>query len=274
MVAPARQLASYVFRMGEGAIGSVPSSGSGDQLAMFAGMTGGRLSPAPVPAVISGWIASAQPLRELTLVDREGRPVPNSVEYFPSPDVAKLFPSMATVRFRLSSRCLPTDCLLRAADPGHSVDSRIQPGSIPGNSGLQGYIDSISEYPEPRLVSKREALQRAVAQPIALAYAWLFPGLSFVAAAGLLAALVRPSCREHHAALVALAAACLVAVLVRIALLAYLDATSIPSANGSYAMPVSPLLVVFVVLGCWLAWSQLQGLRGRPRIASSTLEAR
>ncbi len=274
MWAPGRQLASYVFRMGEGAVGSVPSSGSNDQLAMFAGMTGGRLSPAPVPAVITGWIASAKPLGELTLVDREGRPVPNSVEYFPSPDVAKVFPSKATVRFRLTSRCLPTECLLRAGQPGHSVDSPIQSGSIPDDDGLQGYIDSISEYPEPQLLAKRQALQRAVAQPIAWAYAWLFPGLSFLAAAGLLGALVRPSYRQRYAPLVALAAACLVAVLVRIALLAYLDATSIPSANGSYAMPVSPLLVVFVVLGCWLGWSQLQGLRSRSRITSNTSEAR
>lgn len=274
MWAPGRQLASYVFRMGEGGVGSVPSSGSSDQLAMFAGITGGRLSPAPVPAVITGWIASAEPLRELTLVDREGRPVPNSVEYLPSPDVAKVFPSMATVRFRLTSRCLPTDCLLRAGHRGHSVDARIQPGSIPGDDGLQGYLDSISEFPEPRLVARRQDLQQAIAGAIARAYAWLFPGLSLVAAAGLLAAFVRPSWRQRHAALVALAAACLVAVLVRIALLAYLDATSIPSANGSYAMPVSPLLVVFVVLGSWLGWSQLQGLRGRARIDSSTPEAR
>lgn len=274
MWTPARQLASYVFRMGEGAVGSVPSSGSTDQLALFAGMTGGRLSPAPAPAVISGWIASAEPLLELAVVDQHGRPAAHWVEYLPSPDVSKVFPSMKTVRFRIDSRCLPSDCSLRAGYAGNSVDAKIQPGALPGNATLRGYIDSISEYPEPPLLAKRQELQQAIARPIAHLYALLFPGLSVVAMAGLLLTLARPSCRQRHAGLLALAAACLAAVLVRIALLAYLDATSIPSANGSYAMPVSPMLVVFVVVGSWLALSQVQGLLGRPRNTISAPEPR
>jgi lysylphosphatidylglycerol synthetase-like protein (DUF2156 family) len=89
-------------------------------------------------------------------------------------------------------------------------------------------------------------------------YAGAFPYLALLALAGTLWALARPATRCSQAVWIALAAACLAAVLSRLALLAYLDVTSIPSSNGSYATPASPLLVVFVVLGLWLGWQSAQ----------------
>lgn len=269
MLAPARQLSQFVFRMGEGGVGSVPSIGSMDQLAEFSALTGGRLSPAVMPAVVSGWAVYDGPLLDLAFHDRRGAPVRSSVESFPAPDVAKLYPRSTAVRFRIRSACLPADCTLRLRSRDAALDIPIAPGAAPASGGLRVYLDSIQEVPESKLVGKREELQRAVAAPIARAYAAVFPALSIVAAAGLLAVALHRPLRRRHGPLLALAAASGVAVVVRIALLAYLDATSIPSANGSYAMPVSPLLVVFVVLGLWLGWCRVRELwrRGAARAA-------
>jgi hypothetical protein len=259
---PARQLASFVFRMGEGGIGSEPSMGSTDQIAMFAAMTGGRLSPAVVPGVVSGWVASAQPVTELSVRDKAGRAVESRLDYLPAPDVAKVYPSLQTVRFRISSPCLPDDCTLRVQAGADRADAPLRVGAVAPSGSLHAYLDSLSESPQSRFVARRQALQRAVAAPIASLYALLFPLLSVAGAAALVAAAVRPAVRRRHPTLVALGTACLVGVLVRIALLAYLDATSIPSANGSYAMPVSPLVVLFAVIGTWLGWVQLRELLG------------
>jgi hypothetical protein len=51
----------------------------------------------------------------------------------------------------------------------------------------------------------------------------------------------------------ALATGSAVAVLSRIALLAYLDVTAIPSANTLYASPATPFMILFAVTGCLCA---------------------
>jgi hypothetical protein len=259
---PARQLASFVFRMGEGGIGSEPSMGSTDQMARFAAMTGGRMSPAVVPAVVSGWVASAERVTELSLRDKAGRRVASRLDYVPAPDVAKLYPSLHAVRFRISSPCLPDECTLRLQAGAERADAPLRVGAVTPSGSLHAYLDSLSESPQSRFVARRQALQWTIAAPIASLYALLFPLLSAVGAVALVVAAVRPAVRRRHGTLVALGSACLVGVLVRIALLAYLDATSIPSANGSYAMPVSPLVVLFAVIGVWLGWVQVRELLG------------
>lgn len=60
--------------------------------------------------------------------------------------------------------------------------------------------------------------------------------------------------------------ALLAAVLARVALLGFLEATAIPSNNLLYLLPVVPIYLLFVVLGCGAAFSALAyfGCRWRP----------
>lgn len=255
-----KNLLSFVFRMGHGSVGSGPSSGSPEQLEFFSGMTGGPLAPAETPPIVSGWVASKGPRAELAVYDASGKLAQTAdVEYLPASDVERVLPGWTSVRFRIPTRCEPNACVLRARAASDALEVSLRTGDAQSAGGqLKLYIDSLGQARQPAVVEAREQLQQKAAAIVARLYAATFPYLTLAACAGVVAALARQRTRQDHAALIALALACLTAVATRIALLAYLDVSSIPSANGSYATPASPMVVVFAVLGIWLGVAALR----------------
>jgi hypothetical protein len=101
---------------------------------------------------------------------------------------------------------------------------------------------------KPFAAEMLQRLQRAIARTIARAYALAMPALAALALVGFMAAFVFRRARPE---ILTLAAACAVAVAARIALLAYLEVTSIPSVNLLYLSPAAPFFLCFVVLGLY-----------------------
>jgi hypothetical protein len=104
-----------------------------------------------------------------------------------------------------------------------------------------------------------------IATILASGYAIAFPALAIFGAAGLLLATLFQRQRPIPASLLALGLGSFVAVFSRIAMLAYIDATSFPAATVLYTSPASPFVIMFTVLGIYAGCSfVLKGSRWFP----------
>jgi len=106
---------------------------------------------------------------------------------------------------------------------------------------------------------KLRRLQLSVASVIARTYTIAIPALAVLALVGLVAAIVLRRSHSLPLGLLTLTAACAAAIASRIALLAYLDVTSIWSINLLYLSPATPFLLCFVVLGIYCGVMVLRG---------------
>lgn len=86
----------------------------------------------------------------------------------------------------------------------------------------------------------------------------LWPWLSVLALVGVLWTAVAWWRQPRADFLLVLALACLSAVASRIFMLAYLEATSIPSVNVLYASPASPMVICFTVVGLYLGITRMR----------------
>ena len=256
MLAPTWQLAQFVFQMGGATAGAWdPSSGTPAEIDFFQRMTGGW----PAPGLhVAGWAAAREPIEEVALYNVAGHVASRPSGFLPATDVEKLWPGLHAVRFAIPSHCAPADCQLRVRTRTSSFDLPLRRGFVLQEPAARVHLDELASQGLAGVAGARRAFQERVMGAIRGLYASTFPYLTLLALAGTLWALARPAIRRSESLWIALAAACLAAVLSRIALLAYLDVTSIPSSNGSYATPASALLVVFVVLGLWLGWQSLR----------------
>lgn len=99
-----------------------------------------------------------------------------------------------------------------------------------------------------------QPVQVSIASKVTRAYALAFPIFSALGAAGLLLTISLRRLRPFPIALVALALASAFAVLSRIALLAYIEATSFPAATVLYISPASPFVIILAAVGIYLGY--------------------
>lgn len=259
---PSRGLLTYLFGMGRREIDPGPSSGTPQQIAQFRDFTGGWTLP---PPLLGGWIAAAPGSKvEVALNNLLGQPAHDEMVRSAAPDVEKAWPGLKAQRFKLATGCAPADCLLHVRAGERTLDLPLRAGFLVNESALKVYLESLAVDGSSPLEQRRR-VQDKLMRPLAAAYAWSMPVLSVLALAGVAAAAWRPRVRRAHAMPLLLAVASLVAVLARAGLLAYLDVTSIPSANGSYTTPASPFVLVFALLGLWLGRLALDDTRRTPR---------
>jgi hypothetical protein len=145
-----------------------------------------------------------------------------------------------------------------------------------GSSASSGpHIEFMAQLVGPvsrPLTSESSAAQRlrrvqlSVARLIARTYSIIVPALSVVASIGFVLALVLQRFRPLPPGMLTLTAVCAAAVATRIALLAYLDVTSIWSVNVLYLSPASPFLLCFVVLGMYCGVMVLVDLMASRRL--------
>ena len=105
-----------------------------------------------------------------------------------------------------------------------------------------------------RVSERKENMQLRVMRMIGSAYAAIAPGLAAVAVAGVLVAIALRSVISIPRGIIGFALACFAAVFTRLVLLAYIHVTSFPTINSLYLSPATPFLIVFIVLGLYLAW--------------------
>jgi len=169
------------------------------------------------------------------------------------------FPRYRAVRFELATRC--ADCLLVVDAAG--ATQRVQIGDLREGRLLEPpalaiHIDSVEvpradpvlsasfHWSSPTLLTAMRFIQAV--------YATAVPPLLAVAVAGTLAAVSMRRTRRAHGGLIILTLACVLAVVTRTTLIALIEVTSWPGAIGdAYLGPAAPLLLIFAVLGTYLA---------------------
>ncbi len=264
----AKGLASMVFDMGKGEVGAVPSIGSPQGLATFADITDENLSP-PLGGTVqdfplgraSGWVAGRFEVPTLKIVTYTKRELKQSITTSPAPDVAAVLPDLKSVRFTIESDCPVLECDL-------AIESRAGQVLIPFGKLVSGapintpelilYIEHASaDDASSSFGERRRAKQQRIGSLIGKVYAKTSRGLTVLAAIGVLVAIVRFRRHRPSLALLALAIGSLTAVISRIMLLAYIDATSFSTYFLHYCSPASPFLIVFIGSGLYIGYSSL-----------------
>lgn len=235
-------------------MGAPPSVGTRVALLNFADAVG-RIQPSRHDLrFVEGWMAGSHAPPSLW-VRGGGRPMDFSVETGPATGQAAKVETAR--RFLVVTDC-PTDCEIVVGDPAGATSAvpweRLVPGDVPLGDGLRMMIEYARTWNPARGSIARDDLVLRIARPVARAYAAAMPVVLCLAAAGLVAAAIRRRAVPIDPLPLALAVASLAAIASRVALLAYLDVTSIPSVNMLYAAPATPFVILFAVLGCVLGW--------------------
>ena len=247
---------------GNGQVGAGPSSGLQFRIDMMAELVGPVTMVSPVVTTIVGNIDVTDAPPMLAMHDSTTASIKSDLIVRPSgPLTATGQPKM--LEFELTTDCKRPTCELivgKSPDQTAIPLASITRGTVVNVQGYSMMVHAVLERGEgtarPIAGEKRRRLQQALARAIAGAYAVALPILAGLALAGFIAAsLLQPSRRPG---LFTLGLACIAAVATRIALLAYLDVTSIPAVNLLYLSPATPFFLTFVVLGLYCGLAAIQ----------------
>lgn len=252
----ALRLAGMVLDVAPDQIGSLPSRGPAYQIAVFADMAGPVYPELSERMVLSGWLAEAGAVPRLSVAGPAGEAVSTALATAPAPDVAERFPGLEASRFELQASCIAGCSLVLAGADGE--ETVIPFDALRGTPGVgpKLSIDGAGIHDPGSAGAALRAVRVRIATVVSAMYGLAVPPALVLALLGLTATLARR--RFVQWPLVAFMAACAVATASRVLLLAYLDATSIPSVSNLYASPVSPLVISFAVVGIWLGWSSMR----------------
>jgi hypothetical protein len=262
-----------LLSLGDGQVGAPNSLGTQAQISFFEELVG-RVTPPEVPVQtkleITGLVATYGGDPELSLVDPDGRRVAAAVQTKPRPDTKDFFRREGMVdpkviQFVLSGDCPPSRCHLKVQMP--DGDAALAPVITLGQgwqvqqNHIWVYIHSVKSLVSASATSTAEERDRAIQslmRPLAAAVAYAMPFLVPIALAGtVLCCCSRQRLRQHRA-LLALAAACAVACLTRVAVIAYIDATLWPAVRTHYLSAAAPFLIIFAVVGLYLGYVTLR----------------
>jgi hypothetical protein len=249
--------AKVMFTMGGGQVGSLPSVGPPQDIAIFADTVGGVYSPEKEIFVARGWTAATSAAPTVHLIAHTAVPVQSSISIMSAEDVLAVYPDLKAIRFELKTDCPVTACDLVVEVTGEGQSqiplTQLVHGAAINTPELRLQVDSTSVGDSAILTDSRRAAQLKIAGLVASTYAKAFPLLAIFGAAGLLlATFFRRRC-PIPIGLLALGLGSAAAVGSRMVLLSYLAATSFPSANPLYSSPATPFVIIFTVIGLY-AW--------------------
>ncbi len=263
-----KAVAKVVFKMVDSPVGSAPSVGPAQGLAIFADTVDGLYLPEKGTIFVSGWTAAPSATPTLRLVARTPEQVESSIIFTPAPDVLAVYPKLKSVRFQLKTDCPIDNCdlVLDVAGSGQSRIPLVQlihpaaNASVIETPGLMVYVDTVLGRDMYKFTEVRRAVQVKVASVMASTYAAVFPTLAACGAAGLLVAtFFRRRCRIPTS-LLALGLGSALAVATLIVLMAYLAASSgFGVANVLYTSAASPFVIIFTTLGIYSWYVTLRG---------------
>ncbi len=263
----ARDIAGMLARLGDGQWGTPASVGATEHLDTQSQMVGTISRPAHHRYEAAGWITGRDQLPQMALLGPQAESVPMTLELRRVSAEEQAAGLAAGWRLRIVSGCAPQACQLE-------VDGRRYPlaaGRLPLPAGT-GVIDIERLRDLSRtLPGRRMEAQQRLAALLAAAYHRAMPVALVLGALGIATGVaLRQKRRRDPAAelLLVLLAGAAAAVATRIALLAYLEATSIPSVNMLYASPATPLVIVPGTCGIWLGLRTLRSRRVAGRRAA------
>lgn len=252
-VTSAKAVAKQVFTLGDGQVGSAPSSGQAGGIAAFADNVGPVSPPEDVVRSVRGWAAATGEAPTVQVMANDTK-CQSSISILPAPDVHAKYPDLGAVRFDIESPGCPVEAdniLLEVPGRGQLLIplAALAPGSMIETPTLRFFLDSVARASSAKLA---DPVQVKIASVVARGYAMTFPVLIVLGAVGLLLATFFRT--RHPAPILALGLASAVAVGTRITLLAYLDASSFPAANVLYGSPASPFVITLTVVGIYLGY--------------------
>jgi hypothetical protein len=250
-------IAWITLTLGRARTGSYPSTGKPAGLDYFEKIVGPVTPPATGPALkIGGWATAAVDVPSVFVRSRDNSKFELPTTMTRAPDVETAYPGTSAARFELNVLCPPTHCDLVIRPPLQADTvvplAGLAVGPLRSSPGASAFVESLTTETPVHLPRP----QHAVARQIARGYLVIAPLGFALGVLGLALAMVRSRLLSaRDARLVPLALGSLVAVCSRIALLAFLEATSIPSANALYASPATPFVLLVAALGIYLGWA-------------------
>ncbi len=247
----ARDIAGMLARLGDGRRDSPVSVGATEHLDTQAQMVGTVTRPAQQRYEAAGWITSRARLPQLALFGPGADSMPMTLELSPTTAADQGAGRAAGWRLRLISGCRPQACQLEV--DGRRYPLATGPLALPAGGGRID-IERMRDLSRT-LPGRRMEAQQRLAGTLATLYRWTMPAALLLGVVGAATGFVpRPRRRRDPAAelLQLLWVGAAAAVVTRIALLAYLEATSIPSVNMLYASPATPLVILLGTCGTWL----------------------
>ena len=271
----ARTVAGIVLTLGGGNVAAAHSSGNPEALAAFRDIVG-PIAPEDEATRrrIVGWAAAQGDLPDVAIRSGPGVVHP-TITQRNAADVVNAFPGYSAMRFELVADCGAVGCALVVAPQGAAPLAiplaTVATGTWVNTPAVKLYVESSSTFDPWRITRIRQGAQVRLATVLGAAYRLAMPFAFGLAALGLAAAVLLR--RSLPAALYALSLASMTAILCRILILSYLDATSIPSANSLYASPASPFVIVFTAIGLYAGAVATGALRTRSQAAAHHLQA-
>ncbi len=252
-------LTSLVFTMGRGSVGAPPSHGEPSRLEQLSDMAGPVTEPFVSSKIIRGWLGSKLP-------PASGEPElevhsPQNSDFIPTSIIETADPALKTIpglhgfRFVIDSAC-DASCSVDLS-VGGIVKATLPWPVLANGPGLNApavwlNIDNVGSEAIEIGTSRRRHLQAQIGHAIGLAYAVCVPIASAIAFVGFAVGLTKASTRQTASSVIVLATGAIVAIAVRILLLSYLDATSLPARTPLYTACVTPAVLVFITTGLYL----------------------
>ncbi len=263
----AGRMVAMLLAMGGGDMTPQPSVGDRASLDAIEDLVGPVAPSSPTRFDARGWVAAPQGRPSIRVQPRGFGSDDTSVDLSPAGDVELAYPGLHAVRFTITTDCPPAACDLVLSAPGEPETSVALTALLGNTMPLHGtekmLIDAASAQPAWPYSSRLQLLQARIAKPIVHAYALAMQALWPLAALGLLLAVAIGPRSGVPAVFYAMAIGSLAALACRIALLSYLQVTSIP-ATPLYLAPVTPFLILFVATGLVLGGASVSALlRGR-----------
>jgi hypothetical protein len=260
-------VARVLFTMGGGVVGSAPSVGSSKDVNAFADLAGSVYPPSNL--IIQGWAAAVSGEPTIQLHPPDSQSARASITLLPSQDVASTYPGFKTVRFRVETDCPVESCDLMVRETGGRTNlvplEKALSGARFQGEGVRLTVETATVI-DPLKSTAATRIRMKIVSIVAWVYAVAFPGLAVVGVAGLLLAASLRRAPRVPASVLALGFGSLAAVVVRIALLAYIDATSFPATSVLYVSPASPFVIIFAVVGVYSGYCVLAN--GNPGIVA------
>ena len=271
-------LLRILVTVGNAEVGASPSSGLEFYIEHMAELVGPVSRPFVSVVAIIGRIDAKDGLPAMFMRDRSMAAFRSELVTRPLDNVPATSPDRRLVEFELTTDCRrPTCDLVVKSGPDERVVqlAALAPGSLLHTADQDVSIRAILERGEGThkafAAQKLQRLQLSVARAIARGYTIAIPMLAILSLVGFVAAVVVKSPHSLPPGLLALTAACAAAVAARIALLAYLDVTSIWSINLLYLSPATPLFLCFVVLGMYCGVMVLLDLTAASRVKAPNM---
>jgi hypothetical protein len=255
--------------------------GTEDQLNPFITITHEKCWHTNLSVLIKGWVVKPGEVVSVWIYDDTGTKIISPTTHSLSQDLLEHFTALnldaseaATARFQLEADC-PTGCtLIVKGDDGRVIEAinLIDPGSFvdtPDNNGLYYQLESVDWRTGDELTHgelyRIDLLKSRVLMKLSSLYQTVFPMLAVLAFFIYIYQTIELIRKRGTILHWGIETCLLVAIGTRLAMVAWLETSSINAIITTYLSPIYPILILFIIIAfIWLILILLGELPGGP----------